>query len=52
MPLIVTDRGAIAYARELSATSFGEWRAHVLAGTTPRERQTRMHALPNIRNRI
>src|SRR5205807_8430630 len=26
-----------------------KWRAHVLAGTTPRERQTRMRALPKIR---
>ena len=35
MPLIVADRGAIAYARELSATLFGERRAHAFAGTTP-----------------
>src|ERR1044071_8225543 len=31
---------------EHGANDRPKWRAHVLAGTTPRERQTRMRALP------
>ena len=45
----VTTRGKSKFF--VSIRTYPKWRAHALAGTTPRKRQTRLRALPIIRVR-